>query len=475
MPQNDETILALKALETKLDKLNEFKSIEVIAKDIETYVNTAKDEAIKAINALAPHKKSYRLLYNALPLHSTPVIQEVLRDSTNAIVKYGDVYMFDKYGIANNISTAGLQRVSLPSGIEFSEVIGGPNTFFALPKGWEEGNTSYMYVWGKNTYGEAGVGHTTEILTPTKIEFEKPIQSLCVNKRAYQYVIVILTDGSAWGAGYNGYGNLGIGNTTNQNKFVQITDITNAKKAFLHHTSSYIIDNNGDVWGAGYNGYGNLGIGNTTNQNKFVRSLQGKNIISINQQHNTTIYLSSDGALYASGQNSNKEISGSINTQENNIVQLLDNTNTPMQNIKQLISSGGVYQTALALDGDNNLWAWGHGYYGFGNANTTINQNAQIVSKGVQSVANFGVFYSSEQNQVTIIKKLDGSLQYFGTPTFGKAINSKAFTPLSLPQDIVEFGLFAHSDTAKITFACISGDSIYLSYLCATTPTKLLI
>ena len=475
MPQNDETtILALKALETKLDKLNEFKSIEVIAKDIETYVNTAKDEAIKAINALAPYKKSYRVLYNAHTLYITPAIQEVLRDSTNAIVKYGDVYMFGNYGTNNGIATTALSRVALPSDIEFSEVIGGPNTFFALPKGWE-GNANYMYVWGKNQYGEAGVGHTTAITTPQKIEFPKPIKSLCVNKTIYQYALVILADGSVWGAGYSGTGELGIGNTTNQSKFLQIPNIANAKKAFAISSSIFIIDSNGDVWGAGYNGTGELGIGNTTNQSKFVRILQGKNIISVNCNHLTTFFLSSNGELYACGQNANKEISGSTNAKELIPVQLMDNTNSPLQNIKEVISSGGVYQIALALDRDNNLWAWGHGYYGYGNANTTINQNAQIVARNVESVANFGNYYSSSRTQVTIIKKINGGLEYFGLPTFGAAVNSKASTPLSLPQDIVDFGILGHKNANSNTFACISGDSIYLSYLCATTPTKLLI
>ena len=203
--------------------------------------------------------------------------------------------------------------------------------------------------------------------------------------------------------------------------------------------------------------------------------MQGKNIISVNSNYQTTLFLSSDGALYGCGANSNKEISGYIGTKELNVVQLMDNSNTPMQNIKEIISSGGYAQTALALDKENNLWAWGHGYYGFGNANATINQNAQIVARNVEAVANHGSYVSSSSNQATIIKKINGSLEYFGAPTFGGAVNSKIATPLPLPQDIVEFGILGHKSANSCTFACISEDSIYLSYLCATTPTKLLI
>ena len=73
--------------------------------------------------------------------------------------------------------------------------------------------------------------------------------------------------------GYNGYGQLG-SNTTSSNYFfkrIAKASFNNADILYVHtsgylYTSVYAIDNTGKLWGWGRNNYGQLGIGNTSDQ-----------------------------------------------------------------------------------------------------------------------------------------------------------------------------------------------------------------
>ena len=42
-----------------------------------------------------------------------------------------------------------------------------------------------------------------------------------------EHSLILKNDGTLWGCGYNYYGNLGLGDTTNRNIFTQITTNTN--------------------------------------------------------------------------------------------------------------------------------------------------------------------------------------------------------------------------------------------------------
>ena len=83
--------------------------------------------------------------------------------------------------------------------------------------------------------------------------------------------LILKNDGTLWGTGYNGYGQLGLGDITNKTTFTQI--ITNAddiKSVYCGYYYTLILENDGTLWGCGGNGNGELGLGDTNNRTTFT-------------------------------------------------------------------------------------------------------------------------------------------------------------------------------------------------------------
>lgn len=159
---------------------------------------------------------------------------------------------------------------------------GLPHTTYAVQ---DDGS---LWVWGWNANGQLGLGDSinrqTPILHPA---FNNVIKALpiCGYNTAgggpAGHGIILLSNGSIWTTGYNGYGQLGHGDTTQRNSFTQITSTENFTDIFAGdgpYSSSGAITDQGEVYLWGYNGYGQLGTGNTTNQlspQKPAGSFQG--------------------------------------------------------------------------------------------------------------------------------------------------------------------------------------------------------
>ena len=100
--------------------------------------------------------------------------------------------------------------------------------------------------------------------------------------------LILKNDGTLWGCGKNDHGQLGLGDNTNRTTFTQITTNTdNIKEIYcgFHHT--FILENDGTLWNTGYNEFGQLGLGDTTNRNTFTQvTINVDNIKSLPDQYN---------------------------------------------------------------------------------------------------------------------------------------------------------------------------------------------
>jgi RCC1 and BTB domain-containing protein len=208
-----------------------------------------------------------------------------------------------------------------------------------------------VYCWGcNNVWGLLGIGSEDN-------HYHKPVlnpylkDELVIEIRCGAYHSLVLASSGevyAWGANYFGQ----IGNGCNKNQLTPIKlngfngeRVVMISCGFVH---SMALTECGHVYGWGYNGFGQLGIGNTVNSNeqKFVLVTdQSKcnylieKIISCGTHH--SLLLSSDGYIYVFGRNQFGEL-GNQN-EENELSPYKINSETKFIDISIALSLKGIY------------------------------------------------------------------------------------------------------------------------------------
>lgn len=142
-------------------------------------------------------------------------------------------------------------------------------------------DTRELYAWGYNGYGQLGQGNTTNYSVPTLVSFDQvtngKIIEIWATGREYGQMWFLTDQGKMYAMGYNGNGNLGVGDTTNRNTPTLVknwgTGTTNRIRKFNTAgggnsgttTSFLVIRGDNTLWTWGYNGYGQLAHGHTFN------------------------------------------------------------------------------------------------------------------------------------------------------------------------------------------------------------------
>jgi alpha-tubulin suppressor-like RCC1 family protein len=259
-----------------------------------------------------------------------------------------------------------------------------------------------VWGWGHNGYGVLGLGNTTTQYTPQRI----------TNLSSYNIVDIVLSkgynatashalflsdDGKLLATGYNGYGQLGSGNTTSlSTPYLHTkTDWTKIYAAGAGAGFSMAIDASGDLYAWGWNGRGNLGIGNTTNPNtpQLVNAFGGVSVseASISAEvdvPNTATYatsacLLSSGAVYTWGWGADGQL-GTGNTTQQTSPQHISSLGTDNT---QVLVGVSTYGTTYVLK-DNNGGVFSTGYNGYGqqgNGTTTYINTFTLMSGSVRS------------------------------------------------------------------------------------------
>lgn len=226
---------------------------------------------------------------------------------------------FGQLGMANGdrSNKATPVKFTLPPGLTARSVAtGGDNTYVLA-------SDNNVYAVGRNDAGQLGIGNNTNpTLTPTKmvLPYGVTAKSIAASYHDAGFAYVLGSDDQVYGAGYNANGQLGTGNTANQwsavNKFVLPTGLV-AMNILPGQQTGCVVASNYQLYCAGRNNYGQLGIGNTTNQTtpqRFQlpagRSLK-KITTDTNQVENgpnTSIWdtisvIADDGQVYSAGKN----------------------------------------------------------------------------------------------------------------------------------------------------------------------------
>ncbi|XP_059000409.1 RCC1 and BTB domain-containing protein 1 isoform X3 [Mustela lutreola] len=165
-----------------------------------------------------------------------------------------------------------------------------------------------VFVFGLNYSNCLGTGDNQSTLVPKKLEAlcGKKIKSLSYGSGPH--VLLSTEDGVVYAWGHNGYSQLGNGTTNQGIAPIQVCTNLLIKQVVevacgSHHSMALAAD--GEVYGWGYNGNGQLGLGNNGNQLTPVR-VAALHSVCVNQivcGYAHTLALTDEGLLYAWGAN----------------------------------------------------------------------------------------------------------------------------------------------------------------------------
>ena len=191
-----------------------------------------------------------------------------------AITKDGDLYMWgsDVYGqLGDGMYDSKSAPRSVPIKIMKNVKLIGLGGYHSAAI-TNDGN---LYTWGYNKYGQLGDGTTkgdgSMNFYGESIQKRMPqrvasnVQSV---KLGFDYTTVISKDGGLYTWGYNNYGQLGNGTTTNSSNPIKImNDVVSCAGNDCH---TIVLKKDGTVYTWGYNRYGQLGDGTTTDRTSPV-------------------------------------------------------------------------------------------------------------------------------------------------------------------------------------------------------------
>ena len=189
-----------------------------------------------------------------------------------ALKKDGTVWawgynMFGQLGIGGQINSSIPIQVSSLTGVV--AVSAGRDHSLALTV------NGTVLGWGINTYGQLGDPNTyIAHLIPVLINGLSGIIAIAGGE---QHSLALKSDGTVWAWGSNLQGQLGNGNNIDSSIPSQVTNLSGVKAI----TSSLVgcnggghcqaITDNGELWTWGHNFHGQLGVGNNTNSNVPVQ------------------------------------------------------------------------------------------------------------------------------------------------------------------------------------------------------------
>ena len=219
-----------------------------------------------------------------------------------------------------------------------------------------------LFVWGKNGFGQIGNGNITPYSSPIQVGSLTTWKSMAGGT---DWTFGIKTDGSLWGCGYNNQGELGKGTSvSNYSSPVQVGTLTNWKQASCGSLHTNFIKTDGTLWGCGYNGQGQLGKGVTTAYSSPIQigTLTDWREVSSGGSHSLAIKL--NGTLWGWGDNQHGSLGNGSTSNYSSPIQIGTLTNWKQVSIGQYHS--------LGIKTDGSLWACGYNLYGqLGNGTQT--------------------------------------------------------------------------------------------------------
>jgi alpha-tubulin suppressor-like RCC1 family protein len=216
---------------------------------------------------------------------------------------------------------------------------------------------------------------------------------VAISAGAY-HSLAVQRDGTVWAWGWNAFGQLGDGTTTDRHAPVQVARIAGVTAIAAGGFHSVALVTLGvltpTVWAWGWNGLGQLGDGTTTDRLVPVPVATppggGIGAIAAGTYHSMMLFV--DGSIGAWGWNAYGQL-GDGTTVDRHVPTLIRSASGFVA-----VSGGGLH--SLGVKPDGSVWAWGWNGVGQVGDGTTVDRHVPTQVPGVPPVVRVsaGIFHS---------------------------------------------------------------------------------
>ena len=385
----------------------------------------------------------------AATLAVNPLVTSAARASgTEALYAFGD----NTDGALGNGGTSDAflpTVITLPSGVTpTGGAAGGDHTLVM-------GSNGVLYAWGLGTDGQLGNGTTTTSSTAVQVSLPPGVAPVAVSA-GQNHSLALGSNGNLYAWGYNGFGQLGIGTTANQDTPVTVGLPSGVRATAISAGTNFslALGSDGNVYAWGDGNLGALGQGNQNQSNTPVKVPlpSGVTASAIAAGGRFAMAIGSDGTLYSWG----NVLGNNTSTSSTSPVVVA----MPAGVTANVISAGNVH--ALAIGSNGLLYSWGQdpdGQLGNGVRQDTKAPGLVSMPTGVTAVAIAGGLDHS------LAIGSDGNLYAWGVDGAGELGNG--FTTNSNIPVLVSLPTAAHPPTT--VFAGSNGDRSFV--IAPPTPT----
>ena len=213
-------------------------------------------------------------------------------------------------------------------------------------------NDGTLWAFGQNNYGQLGDGTTTDRNASVQV-----LSGVATMAAGLNHSLAVKTDGSLYAWGRNHKGQLGDGTTTSRTSPTQILASNVSQVAAGQYHSLYLTNNESqNLYAMGWNLYGQLGDGTTTDRNSSVKSVGGITNVEHIAAGSVSSYYCTDSTGSAFGRNNYGQLGDGTTTDRNSSI------SAPSE-FKYATFAPGQYHVFMLYD-DDSTFAWGRNNYG---------------------------------------------------------------------------------------------------------------
>uniref|UniRef100_A0A667YXT2 Regulator of chromosome condensation (RCC1) and BTB (POZ) domain containing protein 1 n=1 Tax=Myripristis murdjan TaxID=586833 RepID=A0A667YXT2_9TELE len=270
-----------------------------------------------------------------------------------------EVYVFglncsNCLGTGDSLSTIVPKKLDFLSGRKVISLSYGSGPHILLAT--EDGE---LFAWGHNGYSQLGNGTTNQGVAPVLVSANLLNKKVTEVACGSHHSMALTDSGEVYAWGYNNCGQVGSGSTANQPTPRRVSNCLQNKVAVgivCGQTSSLAVVDNGEVYGWGYNGNGQLGLGNNGNQLTPCRlvALQGLCVQQIVSGYAHSLALTDEGLLFAWGANTYGQLGTGNKSNQLSPVQIM----TEKERIVEIAACHSTH-TSAAKTQSGQVYMWG--------------------------------------------------------------------------------------------------------------------